>query len=133
MNEVHCPGLIDPTCFRPVFTQLDLDATLRRFVAQLQAQFPIKTIGTFDIDGPAVTLEQDVDPAISVSHPRLADVLDPALESGLVATLGLVDVKCAIDPKSRTGPPDRDLPVTPYFVDKLSLAARLQSFFESTS
>jgi hypothetical protein len=30
--------------------------------------------------GPAVTLQQDMDPAISVSHPRLADVLDPMFE-----------------------------------------------------
>jgi hypothetical protein len=44
-------------------------------------------------------LQQDVDAAISVSHPRLADVLDPVLESGLVASLRLVDVKRAIDPK----------------------------------
>src|SRR5206468_8482763 len=66
----------------------------------------------FDVNGPAITLQQHMDPAISVSHPGLADVLDPTFESGLVAALGLVDVKCAIDAKGRTGPPDRNLPLT---------------------
>jgi hypothetical protein len=74
-----------------------------------------------------------MDSAIFVSHPRLADVLDPVLESGLVATLRLVDIKCSIDPKGRTGAPDRDFPVTSNPVNKLAFAARPQSFFESTS
>src|SRR3954447_23848845 len=72
-----------------------------------------------------------MDPAISVSHPGLADVLDPTFESGLVAAFGLVDVKCAIDAKGRTGPPDRNLPVPPHLVDKLPLAARPQSFLRA--
>jgi hypothetical protein len=38
-------------------------------------------------------------PAIYVSHPCLADVLDPTFESGLVAALRLVDIQCAINPK----------------------------------
>lgn len=37
VNEVHRPGLVDLTCFRPILTQLCLHAALRRFVAQLQA------------------------------------------------------------------------------------------------
>src|SRR3954451_18137002 len=71
-----------------------------------------------------------MDPAISVSHPGVPNLLDPAFESGLVAALGPVDVKCAIDGKGRTGPPDRNLPLTSHLVDKLPLAARPQSFLE---
>ena len=67
-------------------------------------ELPIKTIDAFDVDGPAVTLQQHMDPAISVSQPRLADVLDPTFESGLVAALRLVDVKGSIDSKGRTCP-----------------------------
>src|SRR5665213_1960207 len=69
--------------------------------------------------------------AISVSRPRLADVLDPTFESGMVAALRLVDVKRAINPKGRIGPPGRDLPVNTYLVDKLPLAARPQSFLRA--
>jgi hypothetical protein len=100
-------------------------------IVQLKQAMP--EIDALDVDGPAVTLQQDMNPAISISDPRLADVLDPTFESGLVATLRLVDVKCAIDPKGRTCPPDRYLPVTSHLVDELMLAVRPQSFFESTS
>src|SRR3954465_11540238 len=37
VNEIHGPGLIDLTCFRPILAQLGLDPTLRRLVTQLQA------------------------------------------------------------------------------------------------
>jgi hypothetical protein len=37
VNEVHHPSLVDLTCISAVLAQLGLDATLRRFVAQLQA------------------------------------------------------------------------------------------------
>ena len=33
VNEIHCPGLVDLPCLRPILAQLGLDATLRRFVA----------------------------------------------------------------------------------------------------
>ena len=52
-----------------------LHATLWRFVAQLQAQLPVKTVDALDVDGPAISLQQHMDPAIPVSHSRLADVL----------------------------------------------------------
>lgn len=129
VHEIHCPGLVDPDSICSVLAQLGFHATLRRFVAQSQAQLPIKSVDTLDVDVPALTQQEDMDPAIAVSHPRLADLPDPTLESGLVAALRLVDVKCAIDPERRTGPPDRPLPVAPHPVDKLALAARPQSFF----
>jgi len=87
VNKVHRPGLVDLACLRPILAQLGLHATLRRFVAQLQAQLPVKTVDALDVDGPAISLQQHMDPAIPVSHSRLADVLDPALEGGLVAAL----------------------------------------------
>src|SRR3954451_5229104 len=37
VNEIHGPGVIDLTCFRPILAQLGLDPTLRRLVTQLQA------------------------------------------------------------------------------------------------
>jgi hypothetical protein len=45
-------------------------------------------------------LQEDVDAAISVSHPRLADVLDPVLESGLVC-LAKACPALAVFPASR--------------------------------
>lgn len=44
VNKVHRPGLVDLACLRPILAQLGLHATLRRFVGQLQAQLPVKTI-----------------------------------------------------------------------------------------
>ena len=37
VDEVHRPGLVDLTCVGSILAQLGLHATLRRFVAQLQA------------------------------------------------------------------------------------------------
>lgn len=77
--------------------------------------------------------QQYVDSPVTVAHPGLADAFDAMLEVGLVAALRLIDVKCTINPEGRAGTPDRDLPVAAQLVDKFALAARLQSFFESTS
>jgi hypothetical protein len=61
---------------------------------------------------------------IAIPDTRLTDLLDPLLEIGLAAALGLVDIKRSIDPEGRTGAPDRNLPVAPKLVDKFTLAGR---------
>jgi hypothetical protein len=70
---------------------------------------------------------------IAIPHPRLADVLDLQLQFGLLAAPRLVDIKRPVDLQHRTCAPDRDLPVGLDRVDKLALAGKLQSFFDSTS
>ena len=71
VNKVHRPGLVDLACLRPILTQLGLHATLRRFLAQLQAQIPVKTVDALDVDGPAISLQQHMDPArISLASRR---------------------------------------------------------------
>jgi hypothetical protein len=35
VNEVHRPGLVDPTCIGSILAQLGFHAALRRFVTQL--------------------------------------------------------------------------------------------------
>jgi len=64
---------------------------------------------------------------ITVTHPCLADVFDLQLQLGLLAARGLVDIKRPVNLQHRTCAPDLDR------VDKLALAGRLQSFFDSTS
>lgn len=92
-----------------------------------------KAIGSLRIDGPAVTLKQNMDTTVSMAHTCLADVLDLQLKFGLLATPGLVDIKRSLDLRNRARAPDRDLPVRLDRVNKLALAGRPQSFFESTS
>jgi hypothetical protein len=55
---------------------------------------------------------------VAIPDARLADLLDPQLESGLLAALGLVAVKRPVDPERLTRLPDRDFPGLPYLIDK---------------
>lgn len=128
MNEIHCPNLIGMSCLRAVSVKLGFDATLGNLIAKLEIHLLVKTINSLCINGPSVALEQDVNTAVAIAHPRLADVLDPQLQSGLLAASGLVDIKRPIDLQYRTGASDRDLPVCLDRVDKLAFASRPQSF-----
>ena len=116
-----------------ILTQLRLDPTLRRLVAQLQAQLFVKSIDPLRIDDPAVTAQQNMHAPVALPHAGLADLFDSMLEVGLAAALGLVDVERSIDPKGGASSPDRDLPIASQSVDKFALAGRPQSFFDRTS
>ncbi len=119
--------------FRALSPQLRFDPSLRNLVAELEVHLLVKAIDSFRIDRPSVTSEQDMNTAIAVAHPCLADVPDLQLQLGLLAAPGLVDIQRPIDLQHRTCAPDRDLPVRRDRVDKLALAGRPQSFFDSTS
>jgi len=62
---------------------------------------------------------------IPVSDPGLADLLNPELEIGLFAGLGLVGVEGAIKPQGFAGPPHRYLPGLRHHIDKLAPAGKL--------
>jgi len=126
-RKIHRPDVIGMGRLRPVGSQLRLDPTLGNLVAELQVHLLVKTIDSLRIDGPPVALEQDMNATITVTHPCLADVFDLQLQLGLLAARGLVDIKRPVNLQHRTCAPDLDR------VDKLALAGRLQSFFDSTS
>lgn len=87
MNKVHGPCLVRPRGLLAVIAQFGLDPAPWRFVAQLQAQFLVKPIDAFGIDRQTIPPQQDVNAAITVAPPCLADTFDPVLEIRLVATL----------------------------------------------
>ena len=62
---------------------------------------------------------------IPVANPGLADLLDPELEIGLLAALGLIGVDGAINPQRLAGPTHRDLPGLPHHVNKPAPTGRL--------
>ena len=119
--------------FRAIRPQLRLDPTLGNLIAKLEVHLLVKAIDSLRIDGPPVAPQQHVHTTVAVAHPRLANVLDPQLQFGLLAAPGLVDIQRPLDLQHRTCTPDRDLPVRLDRVDKLALAGRPQSFFDRTS
>ena len=92
MNKVHRPDVVGMRWLRSVSTQLCLDPALGNLVAELKAHLLVKAIDSLRINGPAVTLEQNMDTTVSIAHTCLADVLDLQLKFGLLATPGLVGV-----------------------------------------
>ena len=133
MNEIHRPNMVGMARLRAVSPQLRLDPALGNFVAELEVHLLVKAIDSLRVHGPAFTLDKNMHTPVAAAYPRLADILDLQLQLGLLATPGLVDIVRAVDFQHRACTPDRNLPVRLDRVDKLALAGRPQSFFESTS
>lgn len=133
MSEIHSPDMVGMGRLRAVSPQLRLDPALGNLVAELEVHLIVKTIDLLRVHGPAFTLDKDMHTPVAVAYPRLADVLDLQLQLGLLTAPGLVDIQRPVDFQHRACTPDRNLPIHFQRVDKLALAGRPQSFFESTS
>ncbi|MEY9470890.1 hypothetical protein ABH992_003289 [Bradyrhizobium yuanmingense] len=92
MDEVHRPGLVRPRRRPAIIAQFGLDPALRRFVAQLQAQFAIDPPRLVLAMAPAFTTQQDVNTTITVADTNMADLLDLLFEGSLAGATGLVVV-----------------------------------------
>ncbi len=124
MHEVHRPDVVGPHGHLAVVPQFGLHPPLRRIVAQLHAQLPVDAIGPLDVCAPAFPLQQNVNTAVAIAHPRLTDVANALLETGLLGAAGFVVVGGAVKPESRTGPADRHRPFPAHPGHELALASR---------
>jgi uncharacterized protein YfaA (DUF2138 family) len=87
VDKVHRPGLVRP-CRRPaIFPQLGLNPTLRRFVAQLQAQFAIDAARFVLAVMPTLATKNNMNAAIAVANANMADLLDPLFEKTMFAAV----------------------------------------------
>lgn len=107
MDDVHRPGLVGRDSVTAILPKLGLHPPLRGFVAQLQAQRIVNAMGLLDVDPPALALKHDVDAPIAVAHPRLTDLPDPGVKTGLLGAAGLVVIGGGVDLENPAGPPDR--------------------------
>lgn len=133
MHEVHRPDLVGMGGIRSVLPEFGLHPSLRCFVPQLQPQLIVNPTGSLHVDWPSFPQQEDMHTPIPIADPGLADLLDPQLEIGLLAALGLVGVEGAVNPQGFAGPTYRYLPGLPHHIDKLAPAGRPQSFFCKTS
>src|SRR6516162_9438252 len=106
VDKVHRPGLVRSCRWPAILPQLGLDTTLRRFIAQLQAQFAIDAARLVLAVMPALATKNDMNSAIAVANANMADLLDPLFESGLTGATGLVVVGRTIKLESLAGPAD---------------------------
>ncbi|MNL53591.1 hypothetical protein D3C87_1768530 [compost metagenome] len=81
--------------------------------------------GRRHVDWRPFPLQEDMYRPIPVADQGLTDLLDPQLEVGLLAALGLVGIEGAINPQGFAGPTHRHLPGLPHHIDKLAPAGRL--------
>lgn len=128
VDKIHRLGLIRPRRWPAIIAQLGLDAALRRFVAQLQAQPAIDSPRLVLAVAPSVAAEQNVDTAIAVANASMTDLLHLMFERSLTGATRFVMAGRSVKLECRAGPADRDLPFAADFVDQLALAARLHSF-----
>src|SRR4029077_8848493 len=64
--------------------------SLRRLVAQLQAQFVVNAMGLLQVDLPPFTTQKDMDASVAVPDACSANLFDPGFETGLLAATGFV-------------------------------------------
>ena len=133
VHKVHRPGLVRLRCRAAAFSQLGFHPAPGRFAPQLQPHLFVKPIDALSVHIPTLPAQQDMDPAIAVSNPRLRDLLDPLLQVGLIGAAALVVVAGSFGPQNTAGPPDAHLPRGPNFIHQLPSPSRPQSFRETTS
>jgi len=102
-------------------------------VAQLQAQLPIKLVGSLVVHTPTLAQQQNVDAPIAISDTGCTNLPDASLEAGLVGSTGTVVKGRDLELNEPAGPADRDVPLAPNTVDKLALTTRPQIFRRITS
>jgi hypothetical protein len=87
-----------------------LHSSLRRLVAQLQAQFVVNAMGLLQIDLPSLAAQKDMDPPVAVTDPRGANLVDPCFQAGLLAAARFVVIGGPIEFQHAARPPDRHAP-----------------------
>jgi hypothetical protein len=110
-----------------------LRPSLRRLVAQLQAQFVVNPMGLLQIDLPSLAPQKNMDAPIAVADPRGANLLDPGFKTGLLAATGFVMIAGPIEFQDAACSPDRYAPFATDRRRQLALASRPYSFRRMTS
>ena len=133
MDEVHGPDLIGCGSCATIVAQLRLHSSLRRLVAQLQAQFVVNPMGLLQVDLPSLATQKDMDAPVAVPDARLANLLDPGFKAGLLAATRFVMIGGPIEFQDAARPSDRDAPFIANRRRQLALASRPYSFRRMTS
>ena len=145
MNKIHRPDIIGTDSLGAVITQLRLHPPLGGLVAQLHPVLRayaasrrslgpyVNAINLHDVDAPAFTVEQDMDTAITIAHPRFADLLDPPRNSSLISAPEFVVKRRAVELQGPTSRSDRYCPIAAHSANKFARATKAQIFRRITS
>jgi hypothetical protein len=116
-----------------IVAQLRLYPSLRRLVAQLQAQFVVNATGLLQVDLPTLTTQKNMDASVAVPDACSASLFDPSFETGLLAATGFVMIGGTIKLQDAACAPDRYAPFVTDRRRQLALASRPQIFRRMTS
>jgi hypothetical protein len=89
MDKVHGPNIVRSGSCATIVAQLRLHSSLRRLVAQLQAQLVVNPMSSPQVDRPAFATQENMDAPVPVADARLANLLDAGFNAGLLATTRL--------------------------------------------
>ena len=103
LHEVHCPDIVWADCLWTVIAQFRFHPSLRGLVPELHPQLPVNTIDFLDLDAPEFAIQKNMDASVAIAHLRLADILDPFLNCGLIGASGLVMKRRAVKADGPTG------------------------------
>lgn len=87
VHKVHRPEFVGLRRDRTITAQLCLHSVLWRFITQLQAHLTVQPIYTLGIDCPPFATKQDVNPSVTVTHPRLGNLSNACHELSLSGPL----------------------------------------------
>src|SRR5580692_406977 len=133
MDEVHGPDLIGCGSWATIVAQLRLHSSLRRLVAQLQAQFVVNAMGLLQVDLPSLATQKNMDAPVAIADPRGANLLNPSFQAGLLTATGFVMKGRAIEFQNAACAPDRYTPFVTNRRHQLALASRPYSFRRMTA
>ena len=81
----------------------------------------------------AFAIQQDVDPSVTISDTRFADLPDPLRHGSLIGAAGLIVKRRTIEPDGPTSLSDRNRPLASHPANQFAHPTRLQSFRRITS
>jgi hypothetical protein len=108
----------------PIFPQLGFDPSLRRLVAQLQAQVSVNAIGSLDVGPPTLAFDGYMYTASAVADTCLADLTNSTFQTGMTGTARGLVVSQTIEVQRTPGTTDRDRPITAHAFHHLAFPSR---------
>jgi hypothetical protein len=133
VNEVQSPDIVRSGGFFAILAKLGFHAPFRVLVPQLKTQLIVNTTCLLDIGGPTFPPQQNMNAPVAIPHTRLADFLDPHLDSSLIRPPGLLVVAGRVKTDGPTSPLYRHAPVDAHPSNEFVQTARLQNFRWITS
>jgi hypothetical protein len=97
-------------------------------VPELHAQLSVNAIDFLDFDVSAFTIQQDVNPAVTIPNPCLTDLPDLLRHGSLIGAAGLVVERRAVKADGATSLSDRNRPLAAHPANQFAYPTRVSQW-----